>query len=350
MDAGSRSAAEAGAWRDIQAKYGAQPKEARPVKKALDKDDFLRIMITEMKHQDPTKPMDSDRMATQMAQMTSVEQLQNLGKAMDKMTEKSNVADRMVMSAMIGQTVTVDKGRFNHTKNTMSPVNFNLPEDAEKVKLNVLDEAGEVIFAKELEPMKKGMNNFAWDGSTENGTKAKAGTYLVRIDAEGKSGNTIKVDPISKDKVIGISFEGGQSQFLVGDLKNPQKVPFSSVIKIEGEMASAQKMVNAQPSADSSAAVQGKSSEGGAHAFEGAASGTSAAVESEPANLSNAPFQLPKEVQERMAEDLRNKRLEAAKPDVSAKPEGFPSGMNESDATNLSASAEGSLGIPGVNK
>ena len=56
----------------LQARYGEKPKEARQVHKQLDKDDFMKIMLTEIKHQDPTKPMDADKMAAQMAQLTSI--------------------------------------------------------------------------------------------------------------------------------------------------------------------------------------------------------------------------------------------------------------------------------------
>lgn len=313
MDLSERAALEQNVRNDIQARYGERLKEGRPIKKTLDKDDFLRIMITEMKHQDPTKPMDSDRMATQMAQMTSVEQLQNLGKAMDKLTEKNTVSDRMAMSAMIGQTVTVDKGRFVHQKNNVSPLSFHLPADSDKIKMKILDERGEELYSQELEPMKKGMNTFNWDGKLNTGTQAPAGNYMVRFEAEGKNGAQIRIDPISREKVIGVSFEGGQSQFLVGDRKSPQKVPFTSVMKIEGEMKSA------IPSSGGGASAVGTP---------GAAASASDdnADEVETTGGNNTPFSIPSELQSRINAEIaaKQKEQEATTP---VKAEGFPSGF-----------------------
>ncbi len=238
-EASEREQALKNSMAQIQARYGEKPKEARVAKKALDKDDFMRIMITEMRHQDPTKPMDSDRMATQMAQITSVEQLKNVSNAIEKMADKNNASDRLAMSGMIGRSVTVDKGRFTHQKGTISPINFDLPEDASKIKISILNEQGEEVAARDLEPMKSGQNVYSWDGITASNTQTGSGTYLVRVEAENAKGGKIKVDPISREKIVGVSFEGGDTHFLVGDSKSPQKVSFKNVIRIESESVSA---------------------------------------------------------------------------------------------------------------
>ncbi len=224
---------------EIQARYGEKPKEARAVKKQLDKDDFMRIMITEMRHQDPTKPMDSDRMATQMAQITSVEQLKNVSNAIEKLSDRNSASDRLAMSGMIGKSVTVDKGRFTHQKGTVSPINFELPEDASKIKLTILDERGDEVASRELEPMKSGLNVFNWDGVTASNTQGGTGTYLVRVDAENAKGSKLKIDSVSRETVVGVSFDGGEAQFLVGDAKSPQKVSFKNVVRIESGAQSA---------------------------------------------------------------------------------------------------------------
>jgi flagellar basal-body rod modification protein FlgD len=234
-DSAAREQAMKNAVNQLQARYGEKPKEARPIKKQLDKDDFMRIMITEMRHQDPTKPMDSDRMATQMAQITSVEQLKNVSGAIEKLSEKSSASDRLAMSAMIGKNVTVDKSRFAHQKGMISPLNFTLPEDADKIRLTILDERGEEVATRELEAMKAGMNVYNWDGINSSSMLSGSGTYLVRVDAENAQGKKIKIDPVNRDTVVGVSFDGGETHFLVGDAKNPQKVNFKNVIRIESD-------------------------------------------------------------------------------------------------------------------
>lgn len=233
-----RERVEKNAMATMQARYGEKPKEARPVKKALDKDDFMRIMITEMKHQDPTKPMDADRMATQMAQITSVEQMKNVSNSLEKMADKNSVSDRLAMSMMIGKTVTVDKSRFGHQKSTISPINFELPEDADKIKMVIMDDRGEEIATRELEPMLAGLNVYNWDGLNSSNLQSPSGTYTIRIEAQNKQGGKIQVNPITRENIVGITFEGGDTNFLVGDAKSPQKVNLRNIIRLEGDAAS----------------------------------------------------------------------------------------------------------------
>lgn len=303
----NRDQSSQNAIRQFQAVYGEKMKEARPVKKTLDKDDFMKIMITEMKHQDPTKPMESDKMATQMAQLTSVEQLKNVGVAIEKLADKNTASDRLAMSAMIGKSVTVDKGRFSHQKGTLSPVNFDLPEDAQKIKISVLDERGDTVATRELEPMKAGQNIYNWDGMNESGIQSNTGNYMVRVDAENEKGAKLAINPVSRETVVGVSFEGGETNFLVGNTKTPQRVNFRNVTRIEGDAVT------------QSAAQQNKA----------------ASLEQNRAAApakADSGFSLPPELQKRLNQAQQGQAVASAKEAVSDQPvkaEGFPSGLSE---------------------
>ena len=307
--------AEKNATASLQARYGEKMKEARPVKKALDKDDFMRIMITEMKHQDPTKPMDADRMATQMAQITSVEQLKNVSNSLDKLAEKSSTSDRLAMSMMIGKSVTVDKGRFSHQKGTISPVSFELPEAAEKVKLTVLDDRGEEVATRTLDPMQAGPNTYNWDGINASSIQSPSATYTVRIDAENKQGAKLKINPVAKETIVGVTFEGGETNFLVGDPKSPQKVNLKNITRMEGDAPS--KGIATQNASN----PQKNSNEETIHA--------------KPANPDNGEFALPENLKAKLG--LNNPEgeaaLQASQTGLTAqsdeKAEGFPNGLSE---------------------
>ncbi len=287
----------------FQARYGEKQKEARPVKKTLDKDDFMRIMITEMKHQDPTKPMDSDRMATQMAQITSVEQMKNVGTSIEKLAEKSSASDRLAMSMMIGKSVTVDKSRFTHQKATVSPISFDLPEAATKVKLVVLDDKGEEVASRELDPMEAGPNTYNWDGMNASNMQAPSSTYSIRIDAENKNGAKVKVNSVTRENVVGVTFEGGEANFLIGNPKSPQKVGLKNILRLEGD---------AQPAA---AATLAPKSNAGAAA------------------LPNGEFELPENLKAKlgMANPEGQLTAEAELTDSASieTPSGFPNGLND---------------------
>lgn len=220
-------------WKNIQSQYGAKQEKPREIKKQLGKDDFLRIMITQMKNQDPTNPFKAEQMATEMAQFTSVEQLQNLNQQMGKMINANQPLERLAMTNMIGKTVTIDRERFSHSDNEANALTYAMDKDAKSVKLNILADSGEVVFSKDMGPMKAGTQSFTWDGIRSNSMPSKPGNYLFRVEARDESDRLIAMNTRGQSKVVGISFEGNEGVLLVGDINHPQKVTMKNVIRID---------------------------------------------------------------------------------------------------------------------
>jgi flagellar hook assembly protein FlgD len=218
---------------NIQSKYGARPEKAREIKKTLGKDDFLRIMITQMKNQDPTKPFNAEQMATQMAQFTTIEQLKNMNDSLTKMTAPNQPVERMAMTSMIGKTITVDRGRFPHTEGQNDQISYGLPKDAAQVKVTLINEHGETVLEKDLGKVKMGESTFTWDGNKSNSLPAKAGTYMIKVDAKDQDGNHIETSSQSTGRVIGVSFEGGEPVFLMGDARHQDKVTMKNIVRID---------------------------------------------------------------------------------------------------------------------
>lgn len=221
-------------WKQIQSKYGAKPEKPREIKKTLGKDDFLKIMITQMRHQDPTQPFKAEQMASEIAQFTSVEQLQNLNKSMEKMQTQNHPLERLAMTNLIGKTITVDKERFPHVENQADTLGFQLPQDAKQVTVSILNETGETVFSKDMGDLKAGENTFGWDGIRTNTLPAKSGNYIFRVDAKDDRGMPITIATKSQTQVVGVSFEGTEPVLLVGNPSQPEKVTMRNVVRIDG--------------------------------------------------------------------------------------------------------------------
>lgn len=217
----------------MQAQYGGKPDKPREIKKTLGKDDFLKIMVTQMRHQDPTNPFKAEQMATEMAQFTSVEQLQNMNQSMTKLMAANQPLERMATTNLIGKVVTVDRDRFVHTENEASIVKYALPRDAKEVKAVVVSEQGEVVMEKDLGALKAGGGEFAWDGIKKNTLPAKTGNYIFRLEARDDKGNLIQTETKRKARVVGVAFEGNEAILLVGDNRVQEKVGLKSIIRIE---------------------------------------------------------------------------------------------------------------------
>lgn len=236
----------------LQTQYGAKVEKPREAKKTLGKDDFLRIMITQMQHQDPTNPFKAEQMAQEMAQFTSVEQFQNMNRSLDKMTSKDQPLERLAMTNLIGKVVTVDRGRFPHTEGSNESLAYSLQRNAASVKVAVLSDAGEVILEKDLGPQKAGESSYSWDGLKKNSLPAKSGTYLLRVEALDEKGQHLETNSQGKARVVGVSFEGSEPVFLIGDASHQAKVTMRNVIRIDD--AGAAPAVGPRPSAPSGSA------------------------------------------------------------------------------------------------
>jgi flagellar basal-body rod modification protein FlgD len=222
-------------WNQIQSKYGKKPEKAREIKKTLDKDDFMRIMISQMKNQDPTQPFKAEQMAQELAQFTTVEQLHNMSTTLNKMTTQNQPLERLAMTNLIGKTITVDKDRFPHTEGSNEYLSFNMPKEAGTVSLSIVSETGEVVFQKDMGPMKAGPQSYTWDGKKATTLPAKAGNYIMRIDAKDPMGSAIEVSSQAKARVVGVSFDSSEPVLLIGNIANPEKVTMKNIVRIDAE-------------------------------------------------------------------------------------------------------------------
>ncbi|MFV8827155.1 flagellar hook assembly protein FlgD [Alkalihalobacterium sp. APHAB7] len=82
---------------------------ARDVKRtgegALGKDDFLKILITQLQNQDPTNPMDDREFISQMAQFSSLEQMTNMNKTLEKFIATQTDNKLVQNSHLIGKEI-----------------------------------------------------------------------------------------------------------------------------------------------------------------------------------------------------------------------------------------------------
>lgn len=224
-------------WKKIQSQYGGKAERPKEIKKTLGKDDFVKIMVTQMKNQDPTSPFKAEQFASELAQYASVEQLQNINQNINKLASKQNPVERMAMTGMIGKSVTVDRNRFPHVEGESANLAFSLPKDASEVNVQVVNDAGEVLYEKQLGTLKAGENTASWDGLNRTGQAVKSGDLNLKVEAKDGRGAPMAIQSKAQAKVVGISFEGQEPIFLVGDIAKPEKVKMQNIVRIESDSA-----------------------------------------------------------------------------------------------------------------
>ncbi|MEI7974185.1 MAG: flagellar hook capping FlgD N-terminal domain-containing protein, partial [Bdellovibrio sp.] len=107
----------------------------------MDKDAFLKMMLAQLKNQDPTNPLKSHEMAAQMAQFSSVEQMANMNKSLEDIRDAQKSTHTYQVLDYLGKAVSGDSSKLIRVKNDLDhDVSFELPSDATDVKIKVRNE------------------------------------------------------------------------------------------------------------------------------------------------------------------------------------------------------------------
>lgn len=193
----------------------------------LNKDDFLKLFIEQLKNQDPLNPQDSSQFISQMAQLTQVEQSYNTNTNLQSLISAVNSASSMNSTSFIGKTI-MASGNSLYSSGTGSPVAFNLPAATTATTVTISDASGKAVRTLTLGANPSGDNFVKWDGTGDNGTALPAGVYTFSVSGKASDGSTIAGTTYTTGKVDSISLKGGSPVLQIG----PLQIPISSVTMI----------------------------------------------------------------------------------------------------------------------
>ena len=190
-------------------------------------DRFLKLLVTQLKNQDPLNPMDNAEMTSQLAQMSTVTGIEKLNSTLNSLVGDIGNSQSMQAAAMIGKAVLVP-GKNLMLSKSEAYAGVNLAADADQVTLKINDGTGATIYTEKLGARDAGVFNIGWDGSTDAGTKAADGTYTFSVEAV-QGGNKVKADALQIGTVSALV--RSQGKFLL-DLGSLGRVDFNDVQQI----------------------------------------------------------------------------------------------------------------------
>jgi len=173
----------------------------------LDKDAFFKLMLTQLKNQDPTNPLKNHELAAQLAQFSTLEQMTNMNSTLTKIEGRSKEPESFQALNLIGKSVAGDSSKVTRTQfDSNHDFNFTLTGDASEAKVKVLNAKNEIVREYKLNGLKAGANKVAWNGNDDKGTKQPVGDYQFQIEATGANGQKLPVQTEFKGVISGLSF------------------------------------------------------------------------------------------------------------------------------------------------
>lgn len=183
---------------------------------SLGKDDFLKLLMAQVTHQNPLDPMDSQGMMDQLTGMGSLEQLININGTLDKLNATQAEIVRANSFAFLDKDVKIRAQHVELSRGRSSGMEFNIPTGAEKVRLTVVGANGEAVRSLELGAYEAGTHPVNWDGLDKQGNRAPDGKYRFQIVAKGPENRQLQVEMFRQGRVSGIKFGTGTPKLRIG--------------------------------------------------------------------------------------------------------------------------------------
>lgn len=192
--------------------------------KSLGKDDFLKLLVTQMQNQDPINPMDGTKFASQLAQFNSVEQLINVNDGIESLAKSqqrlnSGLSNTMAAS-LAGKDVRALSNKVALNSGEGSEIQFKLQDIASDVEVTITDAAGNTVRTEELGSLGKGEHSWTWDGKSDAGNQVPEGTYTVEINAKNDD-TDVKALTFTEGKAEKVHYSGNGVELFVDGVYIP---------------------------------------------------------------------------------------------------------------------------------
>lgn len=199
---------------------------------------FLTLLVAQMNNQDPLNPVDNAQLTQQMAQISTVTGINNLNTSvtnlMAELQQSASIQSAQLTghSVMVGGTgLTLAANSAPGSTSGVSAVGgINLASAAQNVTVTVTDSSGATVRTIPLGAQGPGFRDFTWDGTTESGTTAPAGSYQFSVNATASNGSAVTATPYNLLTIVGaVPQADGSTQLMLND---GSQVAYSAVKQI----------------------------------------------------------------------------------------------------------------------
>jgi flagellar basal-body rod modification protein FlgD len=206
---------------DAYALYGSSADSASASSMSATADSFLSLLVTQLQNQDPLNPMDNAELTSQMAQINTVTQLENVNGSVQSLGAQFLQMQTLQSASLVGHEVMIDGDRLT-VSDGVGKGALVLVSPATAVTVEVKDGSGKVVGTLNLGALDAGLQDFEW----ELGGRPAGGAYTFSVTATN-GGSVVEAAPLMVDRVTSVSNTSNQ---LTMTLEHAGTVPASAVV------------------------------------------------------------------------------------------------------------------------
>jgi len=199
---------------------------------SMGKDDFLKMLISQLKNQDPMNPMDGTQFAAQLAQFSSLEQLSNLNSnvkaSIDANYLLSQSINNTMSTTMIGKEVKISQDTFKVDNQKEVKIGYELPASAKNVTVNIYNNENVLIKTIKNLPVDEGETKLSWDLTDNGNRKVQNGSYHYEVVAQDASDSKMEINSYLVGTIDSVRFSESGSSIVV----NGNEFMLSDILEI----------------------------------------------------------------------------------------------------------------------
>ncbi len=193
----------------------------------LDKDDFMTLLLVELQNQDPTEPMDSEKILSQTSQLATLEASENTNKALADLAASLGTSQQFSTIAAIGKTADTGSNAIVFDEGSDSTFEVYFPDDIEQGSVEILDVDGNILKTLDVGTNPKGVYQFTWDGTDSAGNIVDSGIYYATASYTNPNGDALTTR-VGAYPIESVRFEGAETLVKVGS----SYVPLSQIVEV----------------------------------------------------------------------------------------------------------------------
>ena len=177
---------------------------------SMGKEDFLLLLVAQLENQDPMNPADATEFTSQLAEFSSLEQLENANKSLEGLTVMNSEMERQSALSLIGTVVIAQSEEFRFNGESME-LGYDLEVPADDVKLYILGPTGENLATLSASDGTPGQHFFEWDGLGDTGALLDPGDYSLVVRAVDADDQVVPSESLLKGIVYGVDLDSDGS-------------------------------------------------------------------------------------------------------------------------------------------
>jgi flagellar basal-body rod modification protein FlgD len=195
----------------------------------LGQKDFMKLMMTQFRNQDPFKPLDSTQFLGQLAQFSTVSGIDSMQGSLATLVDSFKSDQMLSGAALVGREVLVPSNAVALGAGGEVHGAIDIPEGTQQVVVSIKDPAGQLV-QQFTAPATAGTSEFAWDGNLTGGERAPAGNYTIQAVGV-TAGKSASLQVLIADKVGSVTLDATTNDIVL-NTTTQGAVPLASVRRI----------------------------------------------------------------------------------------------------------------------